>query len=139
MQGGSRHRSREVALQLLFQHEFNRAEPIDKLISRLLAHFNVPDDVVQYAKDLFFGVETNRTEIDQMIEGMSQNWKVARMGLVDASVMRMAVFEMLFQVPNLDTGIVINEAVELAKKFGSTESGAFVNGILDSVAKKGRK
>lgn len=136
---GLRRRSREVALQLLFQTEFvaggfkpaNAAE----MFRRFVADFAVESDVSSYGGEIFCGVAEKLEEIDAVIQAHSAHWKISRMGLVDVSVMRIAVFEMKFLDPRLNPKIAIDEAVEIAKKFGSTESGAFVNGILDNVAR----
>ena len=133
---GVRRRSREMALQLLFQTEFAMsgiASP--DMLRRFVDDFAIEKDIAEYGGQLFLGVVARRAEIDAIIQSHSAHWKVARMGLVDVSVMRIAVFEMKFLTPPLNPSIAIDEAVEVAKKFGSTESGAFVNGILDHVAR----
>lgn len=133
---GTRRRSREMALQLLFQNEFVPADVSpEEVLRRFVDDFAVDREVAEYGGKLFLGTVTNKKEIDSVIQAHSAHWKVSRMGLVDLSVMRIAVFEMKYLNPPLSPGIAIDEAVEVAKKFGSTESGAFVNGILDQVAR----
>lgn len=136
---GRRRRSREMALQLLFQTEFV-AGGLDvhagrDMLKRFADDFAIESEVADYGGTLFNGVIEHGKEIDGIIQAHSAHWKVSRMGLVDLSVMRVAVFEMKYLSPPLNPNIVINEAVEVAKKYGSTDSGAFVNGILDHVAR----
>jgi N utilization substance protein B len=86
-----------------------------------------------FAEDLVAGVVANRTAIDGLIEEKSKNWALGRMARVDLSILRLAVFELLFR-PDIPKNVTINEAIEVAKKFGTEDSPAFVNGILDEVA-----
>lgn len=136
---GSRRRSRELALQLLFQTEFAQGgfEPTHaaSLFRKFVADFGIEADVAEYGGQIFIGIANRMKEIDGIIQDHSSHWKTSRMGLVDLSVMRVAVFEMKFMNPPIPPSVAINEAVEIAKTFGSTESGAFVNGILDHVAR----
>lgn len=136
---GLRRRSREMSLQLLFQTEFVpggfQPSAAGEMLRRFVEDFEVEREVADYGGTLFIGVAERMKEIDAIIQAHSSHWKVSRMGLVDLSVMRVAVFEMKFLSPALQPNIAINEAVEVAKKFGSTDSGAFVNGILDHVAR----
>jgi len=125
-----------MALQLLFQSEFMPADMSpEEALRRFVDDFAVDREVAEYGGQLFLGTIAHKKEIDSLIQASSAHWKVSRMGLVDLSVMRVAVFEMRFMNPPLSPGIAIDEAVEIAKKYGSTESGAFVNGILDQVAR----
>lgn len=125
-----------MALQLLFQNEFIPPEVSpEEALRRFVDDFAVDREVAEYGGQLFLGTIAHKKEIDSLIQAHSAHWKVSRMGLVDLSVMRVAVFEMKFLNPPLSPGIAIDEAVEIAKKYGSTESGAFVNGILDHVAR----
>jgi N utilization substance protein B len=143
-----------MALQLLFQTEFLtdarnggkngekadlaakvRAPSPSEMLKRFVADFDIESEVAEYAGAVFLGVTAKISEIDAIIQAHSSHWKVSRMGLVDLAVMRVAVYEMKFTTPPLSPRIAIDEAVEVAKKYGSTESGAFVNGILDHVAR----
>jgi N utilization substance protein B len=137
---GLRRRSREMALQLLFQMSFAptgdfKTIPAGTMLKRFVEDFAVESEVSEYGSQLFLGIAHHLTEIDGVIQSHSSHWKVSRMGLVDLSVMRIAVFEMKYMEPQLTPNVAINEAVEIAKTFGSTESGAFVNGILDQVSR----
>ena len=129
-----------MALQLLFQGEFLpsgfKPEMANEFLARFIEDFSVEKDVAEYGAELFLGVSENLSAIDALIQAHSAHWKVGRMGLVDRSVMRIAIFEMKFLAKPLTPSIVIDEAVEIAKLYGSTESGAFVNGILDQVSRR---
>lgn len=128
-----RRQSRELALQILFQIEF--APQIEYAEFLEVFEQSLPSEAIDYADLLINGVKSNRSNIDQLIQSSSQHWKVERMALVDRNIIRMSIFEMKFMADPLKPSIAINEAVELAKKYGSTESGSFVNGLLDQVAK----
>ncbi len=134
-----RRRSREMTLQLLFQREFSPAEglasrPVN-LLRDFIQDFEMTAEIADYAGTLFRGVCENLTEIDRVIESHSRHWKISRMSLVDLSILRIAVFEMVYAIPNLKPAIAIDESVELAREFGSTDSASFVNGILDPIAR----
>lgn len=138
--GGLRRRAREMALQLLFQSEFAMTRGFDEaqareMLRRFREDFDVGQEVAEFGGELFTGVAERIQGIDSIIQAHSSHWKTSRMGLVDLSVMRVAVFEMKFLSPPTPPSVAINEAVEIAKTYGSTESGSFVNGILDHVAR----
>ncbi|MDX9730400.1 MAG: transcription antitermination factor NusB [Bdellovibrionales bacterium] len=143
-----RRRSREMTLQLLFQREFapglspeaglaarSESQPIN-MFRDFVANFEIEPEVADYAGVLFRGVCENLPEIDRVIEANARHWKIGRMSLVDLSILRVAVFEMTMVVPRLTPAIAINEAVDLAREFGSTDSASFVNGILDPIARQ---
>jgi N utilization substance protein B len=92
-------------------------------------------ETVNYADDLIKGVQQNKAAIDAKIQSTSTHWKMDRMATIDRNILRVAVFEMRWAPNPLKENIVINEAVEIAKKFGTTESASFVNGLLDQIAK----
>lgn len=129
-----RRQSRELALQILFQTEF--APQIEYAEFLEVFEQNFDQAVIDYADLLFNGVKNNKEAIDILIQNSSQHWKVGRMAIVDRNLLRMAIYEMKFMAEPLKVNIAINEAVDLAKKYGSTESGSFVNGVLDQVAKR---
>jgi transcription antitermination protein NusB len=128
-----RHQSRELALQILFQIEFAPQIEYAEFLEVFEQSFS--QDVIDYADLLINGVKNNADKVDALIQGASSHWKVSRMALVDRNILRMAAFEMKLMPDSLKPNIVINEAVELAKKYGTGESAAFVNGILDQLAK----
>ena len=125
-----RSQSREVAFQVLYQDDLNpRANPADadRLIERRLR----ADDMIAFARELVAGVRRNREEIDAQLEQIAANWSLKRMAATDRSVLRLGAYELL----HTDTPprVAVDEAVELAKRFGSAQSSQFVNGILDKV------
>lgn len=128
-----RRQSRELALQVLFQTEFAPQISYQDLMDVLTT--SLEPEVVKYADDIIRGVQTNKAAIDGKIQSSSSHWKVDRMATIDRNILRIAVFEMRFAASPLKESIVINESVEIAKKFGTTDSASFVNGLLDQVAK----
>jgi len=123
-----RSRAREVVLQILFQDDLNpRVNPAET--ERFIHSRLKTEDVVGFAIDLVRGVRKNRPELDQRLEQIADNWSLARMAVTDRNVLRLGAFEIL----HTDTPqkVAINEAVELAKRFGTAQSSQFVNGILD--------
>lgn len=129
-----RHQSRELALQILFQTEF--APQIEYAEFLEVFEQSFAQDVIDYADLLVNGVKEHREKIDDVIQATAKNWKVGRMAIVDRNILRVAVFEMKLMPSPLKPSIAINEAVELAKRYSTTESASFVNGILDQVAKE---
>ncbi len=127
-----RTKARERALQALYQIDV-AAEGIDDALARFWRSFEpVEREVKEAAEALVRGVATMRREVDDAIEGASANWRLDRMPKVDRNVLRLAVYELLHT--DVPVKVVINEAIELGKKFGSESSGAFVNGVLDKIA-----
>jgi N utilization substance protein B len=131
----SRRKAREMALQTLYQLDFNATEPEQALASALDEAGEVDVKTRDYAWALVSGATANRAAIDEIIGSLSADWKLDRMASVDRNIARIAVYEMRFGSEPLTPGVVINEAVELAKTFGTEESGRFVNGILGSLVK----
>ena len=129
-----RHQSREIALQILFQTEFANTISTHDYLN--LLEDKVDSQVVDYAETLVTGVKNNQADIDSKIKSHSSHWSIERMSVVDRNVLRMAIYEMFFASERLKPSIAINEAVDIAKKFGTTDSGSFVNGILDAISKK---
>lgn len=127
-----RSRAREVALQALYQRDQNRSlasEDAVAFLGRRLAEVELLD----LAKTLYLGTLEHFQEIDGRIARVAENWSVERMAVVDRNVLRLAVFE-LFHGPATPFKVVLDEAIELAKRYGTEESPAFVNGILDRIA-----
>ncbi len=129
-----RRESRETALQILFQLEFN-----DIMEERSLDHFwkDRKGQNSEYVQELIKGVVSNKDEIDSLIQSYSKNWRLSRMLCIDRNIMRLAVYELLFE-EGMPVAVAINEAVELAKKFGGNESARFINGLLDALSKDPR-
>lgn len=126
-----RRQARELALQLLFPSEFSTPVSANDMLE--LFEEKLSKDVLDYANELINGVTQNKEELDQIIQSVSQHWKVSRMSLVDRNILRIAVYEMKLSSNPLKPSIAINEAVDIAKKYGTTDSGAFVNGVLDQI------
>lgn len=131
-----RRQAREITLQILFQTEFAPQISFADFLAVFENEGSFEKDSIAYAEELISGIKTNQTEIDSRITRASAHWKLDRMALVDRNIMRMAVYEMHFAPSPLNAQITINEAVEIAKKYGSEETPSFVNGILDQVAKQ---
>jgi len=130
---GRRRQAREAAMQALYSIDMSRLDP-EEAFARHCRNFPPPKATKEFYYTLVRGVLANRERLDRVIEQYSNNWKVNRMACVDRNVLRMAVYEMLF-CPDIPLKVSINEAVDIGKKFGTEESGAFINGILDAVRK----
>ena len=132
----SRRKAREMALQALFQLDFNKTEP-DTALTAVFEEFGEGTEKTKsYARALVDGTSAHLQEIDDIIGGLSLEWKLDRMPGVDRNIARMAVYEMNFGEEGLTPNVVINEAVELAKIFGTEDSSRFINGILGAIVKK---
>jgi len=134
-----RTRSRELALQILYQVDL-RKERRDEFIADFWENQTASDDtlddsIMEFSTTLVEGTLKNLIKIDEYITGYAENWQLSRMAVIDRNIMRMGVFELLY-LEDMPPKVAINEAVELAKKYGDTESGKFVNGILDKINKK---
>ncbi len=131
---GVRRKAREHALQALFSIDVGRSRGGDpeELFERFCKNFVPPKQSAAFFRDLVTGVLRESHRIDPIIERFSENWKIHRMSGVDRNILRIAVYEML-HLSDVPDKVTINEAVELGKKFGAEESGAFINGILDSI------
>jgi N utilization substance protein B len=128
---GTRRRARELAMQALFYMDTqqNGSPP---MLERFCENFTLPQKVRPFFLQLVNGVLAAQPQIDTLIERYSKNWKVQRMSCVDRNVLRVAIFEMLF-CTDIPPKVSINEAIDVAKKFGTEESGAFINGIVDRI------
>lgn len=131
----SRSMAREFALQTLFHLEFNEAETQDILEGIKEDNKSLTSGAMLYAQQIVDGVTANKEAIDEEIGAYSQDWKVARMPAVDRNILRIAVYEMKYHDDKLDDGIAINEAVELAKRFGTDRSPKFINGVLGKLSR----
>jgi N utilization substance protein B len=128
---GTRRRSRELAMQALFCLDAKQ-DDFSEQLALFCRCFPPPRKARLFFFNLVHGVTLARNTIDQIIERFSNNWKISRMSGVDRNVLRVAVFEMLY-CKDIPAKVSINEAIDVGKKFGTEESGAFINGILDSV------
>lgn len=126
---------RELAFRLIYSREIQKEENIEEQIELFLEANEVEDkNAIEYINDVIKGIETNKTEILALIEkNLKSDWKVERISKVDLSLLKLAIYEIKYK--NLAFKIVINEVVELAKKYGEDQSKNFVNGILASIVK----
>ena len=131
-----RSRARSIALQVLYQDDLNpRHNPAlaDELLRRRLRE----PELVEFGQRLVAGVRLHRQEIDETLERTAANWSVSRMAVTDRNVLRLGAYELLYG--DAPARVVIDEAVELAKRFGTANSGSFVNGILDRLMRDGKQ
>lgn len=134
---GKRRKGRELAMQMLFQADMGRQNPDEVRKSFWQARDEVEPDTRGFAEDLFRVASAKAEEIDALIEKHSANWKLTRMSAVDRNVLRMAVAEMT-GFRGTPAPIVINEALEIAKRYSSPESINFLNGVLDAIARENK-
>ena len=128
---GKRKKAREQALQILYQIDMGKLLP-RTAIEQFEEVFGKLSGEKSFSESLILGVEEKKEEIDALIGAFSQHWRLDRMSPVDKCALRIAVYEFLFR-DDIPPKVSINEAIELGKKFGDTESGSFINGILDAI------
>ena len=134
---GIRRKAREMALQALYQSELT-GDRILEMFSLLCENFEVNKKSIPYARSLIRGVSDHWDEINGLIERYASNWRIDRMSLVDRNILRLAIYEMFWQ-DDVPSSVVINEAIEVAKRFSTDDAGSFINGILDAINKSGVK
>jgi len=128
-----RHKSREFALQMLFEWDMTQQEP--SRIERLFwKSARAADDTRKFANQLFEGAVATAAATDKLVEKLSENWRLDRLAAVDRNILRVAIWEL--RSGTAPPKVVIDEAIELAKKFSSAEAPGFLNGILDAAYKK---
>ena len=127
-----RRKSREFALQMLFQWDMTRQKPaqIEKTFWRSA---RAAESTRKFANQLFEGAVAQATAIDKLVEKHAKNWRLDRLAAIDRSILRLAIFEL--RSGDAPPKVALDEALELAKKFSSAESGPFLNGILDAILK----
>jgi N utilization substance protein B len=124
-----RSRAREVTLQLLYEDDLNPGRATASIEQFLNGRLNNDAELVVFAQGLISGVRRNRDELDELLTKCADNWSLARMAVTDRNILRLGAYELLYtQMP---PRVAINEAVELAKRFGARQSAQFVNGVLD--------
>ena len=129
-----RRKAREHALQILYQLDIKKEKPSASILKNFWAEYNPDNEVKLFAEEIVKGTFKHLAKINGLIHQCAKNWSLDRMAVVDRNVLRMAVYEILYRL-DIPTSVTINEAIEIAKKYGTDESGSFVNGILDSVAR----
>jgi N utilization substance protein B len=134
---GKRRKARETTLQILFQLEFN-----DSTVAETQKGFwknkKADKDVKAYSRWLLENIIARKEDLDRKIESVSKNWRLSRMAVIDRNILRMAIFE-LFHEENMAPAVVINEAIEIAKKYSGSQAANFINGILDALVKNSEK
>jgi N utilization substance protein B len=130
---GARRKSRELALQMLFQHDLS-GNDTEAIVTTFEELQRVRPNVRDFAVKLFEGTIREKDKIDSMIQGQADHWRLSRMAVVDRNIIRMSIWEFLHEddTPKL---VIIDEAIEIGKKFGTQKSSQFINGILDGILK----
>jgi N utilization substance protein B len=131
---GARRKARELALQMLFQHDMSGNQP-DQIIDTFEELQKSKPNTREFATRIFRGTVAHLPELDEMIQNQAENWRLSRMAAVDRNIIRMSVYEFLHEddTPKL---VIIDEAIEIAKKYGTQKSSQFINGILDGILKR---
>lgn len=135
---GKRRTAREFALQILYRLDMGQENLAEKILEEFWETNLTSDDVKEYTDLLVKGTKENQKEIDRIIADSAENWTIDRMASVDRNILRFSTYEILKR-NEIPSSVIINEAIEIAKKYGTEESGSFINGILDRVAKEVRK
>ena len=132
---GSRRQAREAAVQILYFRDINPHESLDDSLNTFWQGQSYDAETQSFAEELARGALEKRAAIDEQIKKVAENWDLDRIAAVDRNILRLAIYEMMFRgdVPPV---VSINEAIEIAKKFSTKESGKFVNGILDRIRKE---
>ena len=131
---GMRRKARALALQALYEIDSTGHKP-EAVLAYILAHEHLLEEDAAFFQELVSGVICNKEKIDQNIQNFATAWPMSQISPVDRNILRVAVFEIMLD-DKVPIKVAINEAVELAKKYGTDKSGAFVNGVLDAVLKK---
>lgn len=126
-----RRKAREYALQVLYAIDLNPT-PVDEFFKSFWELNKSRPEIMDYSMGLVHGTVDKKKEIDSLISKHSSNWKVGRMAVTDRNILRLATYELL-EEPGVPAKVIINEAIEIARKFGTTDSATFVNGVLDSI------
>ncbi|MCX7966453.1 MAG: transcription antitermination factor NusB [Syntrophorhabdaceae bacterium] len=129
-----RRKARELALKMLYQMETAGTDP-EYALNKYCEVFPHQPDIMEYARYILSGVKQDMEKIDAYIDSSCENWNLNRITYVDRNILRIGVFEMIFSI-DCPPKVAINEAIELAKKYGSEESKNFINGVLDRVLKE---
>ncbi|RKY45261.1 MAG: transcription antitermination factor NusB [Candidatus Omnitrophota bacterium] len=133
----ARSKAREIALCILYQMEITKKK-VGELLNAYLETYPQKQEVIDFSYTLVEGVEKNLAFIDGIIKKYAKNWEIERMAVIDRNILRLGIFELLY-LEDIPPKVSINEAIELAKRFGDKDSSRFVNGILDRVYKEESK
>ncbi len=130
---GTRRKGRELALQALYQIEMT-GDASAAAVDLFLGHFEGGPKAKEFARRLVSGVVSQRVEIDRLIERCTEHWKLMRLAKVDLVILRMATYELIF-CPDIPLHVSLDEAIEIGKRYGTDDSAAFINGVLDQIAR----
>ncbi len=130
---GRRRKAREETLRILYRLEFDN-RPLDETIDQYWENKRADRATQEYCTWLVSGIISHQKTIDTIIQQASEHWRMSRMALIDRNILRIAVFELLYE-ENIAPAIIINEAIEIAKMYSGDKAATFVNGILDAVRK----
>jgi transcription antitermination protein NusB len=133
-----RRKAREYALQILFQTDFTNKKVDRKNLDEFWSDKKDKGEVRKFADELVTGALYNLDEIDRRIEKVTENWILKRMAAVDRNILRVAAYEILYR-KDIPSAVAINEALEIAKKYSTSEAAAFLNGVLDRLARDSGK
>ena len=126
--------AREIAMKMLYAASLGGGETMDEVLEQSEQADTLSDSDKTFLENLTYGVRARQQELDEIVAQYAQGWALNRLAKVDLTILRMAVYEMLY-MPEIPVGATVNEAVELAKRFGEEKSPGFINGILGSVAR----
>jgi N utilization substance protein B len=131
---GTRRKSRELTMQMLFQGDLGKQTPDEVRALFWTSRDDVDTETRGFAEDLYRVATTRQAEVDALIESHAQNWRLERMAVVDRNLLRAAVAEMI-AYPNTPAAIIINESLEIARRYAAPESVQFLNGVLDAISR----
>jgi N utilization substance protein B len=134
---GKRRRAREIVLQALYEAEFSERSPHD-IVEEQIGRRTPSDESADFARALFVKTMEKKSDLDQVIESLLENWDPQRVSLVDRNILRFALAEVLY-FPDVPGSVIIDEAIEVAHRFSSEDAGRFVNGLVDRFVKEFRK
>lgn len=131
-----RRQSRELALQCLYQRDLGGNQAAD--IALMSAHFDVSKKAAPYANELVDGIGQNWDSLNALLESHAKNWRLSRMAVIDRNLLRIAAYELIYK-KDVPTSVILNEAIEIAKRYSTDDAASFINGILDSICQNVRK
>ncbi len=132
-----RSRSREVALQLLYEEDLNPQRSEEVSSKFLTARLHRDEELIRFARELVEGVQLYADKLDELISKYTKNWTITRIAATDRNVLRLGAYELIYT--DTPGPVVLNEAVELSKRFGGKQSAGFVNGVLDQILHRENK
>jgi N utilization substance protein B len=131
---GARRKARELALQMLYQFDLS-SNPPQQIVDTFEELQKSKPNTREFAVKIFHGTVENIATIDEMIAAQADNWRISRMAVVDRNIIRMSIYELMNE-PDTPKLVIIDEAIEIGKKFGTQKSSQFINGILDGILKR---